>query len=112
MRSGHDTILKTAPGRRVLPAGEGPLKVTSNPEVPARLAKEVERVVRRLGLPLETVELLFQDAKVARDFLRAAREGRAPAYVQSLDARALERALAARELGRKGASPTGVSHHQ
>lgn len=79
-----------------------------SPGIGPRLVKEVERQARRFGLPLSTLELLGQDAKVARDFVRAARRGRAREFVDLLDATALERALTARELGVRRASPLGV----
>lgn len=67
--------------------------------VPARstLITEVERQSRRLGLPLATSEILREHPKLARDFLRAVREGRARRFLDSLDVAFLERALADRE---------------
>lgn len=71
---------------------------------------EVERQARRLGLALSTLELLGQDAKVARDFLRAARRGQGLAFVDKLDHTALERVLSARELRVRGSSLVSVFH--
>lgn len=83
------------------------MELSYHPGVGAKLMGEVERQARRIGLPLSTLELIGQDAKVARDFLRAARKGQGPAFVDRLDRLALERLLAARETRRGGPSPLG-----
>lgn len=84
------------------------MKLSYHPGVPERFIEEMERAARRLGLPLDKVELIGQDPKVARDFLRAVRSGKGAAFVDGLDERALERLLAARELGKRSPAPKGV----
>jgi hypothetical protein len=86
------------------------LRLDYHPGVPKEFVTEVERAARRLGLPLDALELICQDAKVARDFLRAVRAGNGESFVEALDARALEEALTARGSGKKHASPFGVAH--
>ncbi len=78
--------------------------------VAPRLVLEIEKQVRRLGLPLATLELLGQDGRIARDFLRSARLGRAREFLDALDSTALERALAAREHGARRTAPLGLFH--
>lgn len=84
------------------------MDLSFHPGVAPRTRAEVLRQGRKLGLSLSALELLGQDPKIARDFLRASRRGRARAFVDGLDHTALERALAMRELRVRRASPVGV----
>lgn len=61
-----------------------------------RLVAAVEQAARRVGLPLSTLELLTQDARVAVAFLAAEARGQAHEFLASLDPAALETALKAR----------------
>lgn len=76
--------------------------------LPRRLTDRVRQEARQLGLPLDALDLLAQDAKVARGFLRAARQGRGLSYVNHLDRAALERRLHERERGISGPTAPGL----
>ncbi|MHB8606427.1 MAG: hypothetical protein ACYDCK_14365 [Thermoplasmatota archaeon] len=77
------------------------------PGVTARMREQLEREGRRFGVGLDVLELIAQDAKTARAFLKAARENRVGAFLGDLDRTALERRLGRRERGDedKGSNP-------
>lgn len=60
---------------------------------------ELARLGRKLGIPLQTLELLGQNAKVARQFIMMARAGKGAEYLASLNLQHLERLLESRERG-------------
>lgn len=65
------------------------LSVEYDANVPDALLREMERHGRRLGLPMETLEVLGQDEHVCRDFVRHAEAGGADLFLQDLDLDAL-----------------------
>ncbi len=67
------------------------LDLDYNPAVSARLIATLERRARTLGLDLDTVELLGQEARVAVAFVRATRAGDAHSFVARVDFDALRR---------------------
>jgi hypothetical protein len=69
----------------LLPLAYGP--------VPDGTLAAMERAGKRLGLPLDTLELLGQERALCEDFVRAARDGRASAFLGLLDLEELRAAL-------------------
>jgi len=74
-----------------------PSAMNMSPQVSPRLVAEVERLGRRLGLPLSTLELIGQNAKVAREFIVNARAGKGAGYVATLNLENLQNLLDSRE---------------
>lgn len=76
-----------------------PAGINLSPQVSPRMLAELERLGRKLGIPLQTLELLGQNAKVARQFIVMARAGRGAEYLASLNLQHLARLLESRERG-------------
>lgn len=68
--------------------------------VPAAALSEMERAAREVGLPLEQLELLGQDAGRAREFAQRVRRGGWAAFLQRVDWDELDRARRARQAQR------------
>lgn len=69
-----------------------------DPVLEQPLVDDLERAALRIGLPLERLELLGQDAAVARTFVRAADAGDADALLDEVDWEGLEIVLTRRRV--------------
>ncbi|HVL49773.1 MAG TPA: hypothetical protein VM889_14545 [Candidatus Thermoplasmatota archaeon] len=61
------------------------IDLAAAPDVPRRLVEAIVAEGRRLGLPLDVLELIAQDRRVATGFLAACRRARGRAFVDALD---------------------------
>jgi hypothetical protein len=66
------------------------LALDYHPSVPPALVAHMERLGRRLGLPLDTLELLGQEASVCQGFIEACGAGREREFLDLLDRDDLE----------------------
>jgi len=61
------------------------LAIAWNQEVPVALYKQMERHARRLGLPMDTIEVLGLDSAVCSEFVKHAEAGAADLFLAELD---------------------------